>query len=150
MVLTDTVHPPAGATALLAATDQPARELGWFLLPCVILSVVLMTACGCIVGNMQRQWPLYWWKPDTEHRLNARDEGQEGSGVEEGDVEKAELEVGRTETGTSSHTVVSAESCGNRGHVVVIPGKVIVSDGLVLSDEEVRVMEALGQRMAFD
>ena len=29
MQITETTHPPAGATALLAAVNQPVYELGW-------------------------------------------------------------------------------------------------------------------------
>lgn len=61
MGITNCVHPPAGATALLAATSPDIEKLGWFLIPLVLLGVVLMLAVACIVNNIQRQFPLYWW-----------------------------------------------------------------------------------------
>jgi CBS-domain-containing membrane protein len=61
MAMTKTVHPPAGATALLAAVDPQVRELGWCLVPVVMLSVGLMFGVALVVGNLQRCYPLYWW-----------------------------------------------------------------------------------------
>jgi hypothetical protein len=61
MGLTNTVHPPAGATALLAATSPEIVRLGWFLVPLVLLGVVLMLFVACLVNNIQRRFPVYWW-----------------------------------------------------------------------------------------
>jgi CBS-domain-containing membrane protein len=59
MLLTSTVHPPGGATALLAVTKKQIASLGWFLLPIMMLGVVLMQAVALIVNNIHRQYPLY-------------------------------------------------------------------------------------------
>jgi CBS-domain-containing membrane protein len=63
MGITKTVHPPAGATALLAATDPGISRMGWFLLPFVLLCSILMLCCALVVNNIQRQFPMYWWTP---------------------------------------------------------------------------------------
>lgn len=68
MVLTKTVHPPAGATALLAAVDPNVSRLGWYLLPLVLLSVVLTVGSACLINNVQRQFPLYWVTPLDLHK----------------------------------------------------------------------------------
>jgi CBS-domain-containing membrane protein len=68
MGLTKTVHPPAGATALLAATTPQITDLGWFLVPLVLLGSVVILLVACVVNNIQRQFPLYWW---TEHDLSS-------------------------------------------------------------------------------
>lgn len=60
MGLTNTVHPPAGATALLAATSEDITNLGWFLIPLIILGNVLMLGVACVLNNIQRQFPMYW------------------------------------------------------------------------------------------
>ncbi|KAF8343285.1 HPP family-domain-containing protein [Amanita rubescens] len=39
MTITNTVHPPAGATSVLASTTPEVRQMGWVLLPIVIISV---------------------------------------------------------------------------------------------------------------
>jgi hypothetical protein len=61
MSMTKTIHPPAGGTALLAASQVEIRALGWYYVPVVILSAVLMMGVGLILNNIQRQWPSYWW-----------------------------------------------------------------------------------------
>jgi CBS-domain-containing membrane protein len=54
-------HPPSGSTALIAATQADVRALGWYYVPVVMLSAVLMIALGLITNNLQRQYPMYWW-----------------------------------------------------------------------------------------
>lgn len=59
MGLTNTIHPPAGATALLAATSPEITEIGWYLIPVVVLGSVLLVATACVVNNIQRTFPIY-------------------------------------------------------------------------------------------
>ena len=65
MQATNTVHPPGGATALIAiiGSDQ-LHALGFFyvLMP-VGVGVLLMLAVALLVNNIpeQRRYPLYWW-----------------------------------------------------------------------------------------
>ncbi|KAK8058217.1 hypothetical protein PG994_008665 [Apiospora phragmitis] len=61
MALTGTVHPPAGATALLAVVDADVRALGWFLVPVMLLGSTLMLGVALLVNNLQRRFPVYWW-----------------------------------------------------------------------------------------
>jgi HPP family len=61
MSMTKTIHPPSGGTALMAATQAEIRALGWYYVPVVMLSAVLMMGVGFILNNIQRQWPSYWW-----------------------------------------------------------------------------------------
>ncbi|KAJ3576648.1 hypothetical protein NP233_g279 [Leucocoprinus birnbaumii] len=63
MQVTQTVHPPAGATALLPATSQEIRDIGWYYLPVVLLSSALAFAVALINNNIQRRWPLFWIAP---------------------------------------------------------------------------------------
>ncbi|KAJ6007630.1 hypothetical protein N7540_011606 [Penicillium herquei] len=84
MVLTNTVHPPAGATALLAVTNSQTAGLGWFLFPVMILGVTLMQAAALIINNIQRRFPLYWWTPrplSRQHRVDLEKHEKEGSDV---------------------------------------------------------------------
>lgn len=86
MQATGTVHPPAGATALLAAVDRDVRGLGWFLVPVtgVCGGVVLVSAC--LVGNLQRRWPVFWWVPGDVDGWVEEGEGDMGvDGEERGD-----------------------------------------------------------------
>lgn len=61
MALTVTVHPPAGATALLAVVDADLAALGWRLVPAVLLGCALMLVFALLTNNVARRFPLYWW-----------------------------------------------------------------------------------------
>lgn len=61
MALTGTVHPPAGATALLAVVNPDVRVLGWLLIPVILLGCTLMLSVALLVNNLQRRFPVYWW-----------------------------------------------------------------------------------------
>ncbi|RPA79281.1 HPP-domain-containing protein, partial [Ascobolus immersus RN42] len=63
MAVTKTTHPPAGATALIAAVDVTCRRLGWWYLTAVLLSAVVMLAVALIIDNIRRRYPVYWWTP---------------------------------------------------------------------------------------
>lgn len=66
MALTKTVHPPAGATALLAVVDDRLRAMGWLFIPLVLLSCALMLGVALLLNNIERQFPVYWWTPEHE------------------------------------------------------------------------------------
>lgn len=115
MGLTGTVHPPAGATALLAATDDSVAGLGWTLVPLVMLSCALMLPVALLVNNVQRVFPAYWWtagEVGSFWRSGGR-AGADGSGPGPGPgqgvktVDRADSEAGRSgcddaELGTAS------------------------------------------------
>jgi hypothetical protein len=73
MGITKTVHPPAGATALLAATTPDITNLGWFLVPLILLGSSLMVGVACVLNNIQRQFPMYWWTPVSLSRPKTGD-----------------------------------------------------------------------------
>jgi len=63
MQITETTHPPAGASALLAAISPDITELGWYYLPIILLSSSLILAVGLLVNNVQRRYPQFWFAP---------------------------------------------------------------------------------------
>ncbi|KAI9279989.1 HPP family-domain-containing protein [Sporodiniella umbellata] len=65
MQLTKTIHPPAGATALIATTTASIMELKWFYIGIVLLSAVLQVTIGCLINNIERKYPVYWWTPES-------------------------------------------------------------------------------------
>ncbi|PFH47464.1 hypothetical protein AMATHDRAFT_67717 [Amanita thiersii Skay4041] len=65
MQVTGTTHPPAGATALIAAVKPEVRHMGWYYLPVVLLSSALSLGFALLVNNIQRQYPIYWFTPPT-------------------------------------------------------------------------------------
>lgn len=63
MQMTKTTHPPAGATALLAAVDKDVRALSWYLLPVIMLSSAVVLVTALLLNNVQRRFPVYWLQP---------------------------------------------------------------------------------------
>lgn len=63
MQLTDTTHPPAGATALLPATSEEIWQLSWYFLPVVLLSSTMLLVCALLFNNLQRRYPVFWIAP---------------------------------------------------------------------------------------
>ncbi|KAI9313847.1 HPP family-domain-containing protein [Dichotomocladium elegans] len=66
MILTRTVHPPAGATALLPIAQPAVADLGWYYVGVMVLAVSLMIAWALIINNIERRFPVYWWKPTED------------------------------------------------------------------------------------
>ncbi|KAF8881024.1 HPP family-domain-containing protein [Gymnopilus junonius] len=69
MQVTGTTHPPAGATALLAAVNDDVRNMGWYYLPVVLLTSTLALAVALIVNNIQRRYPVFWFQPPSDRVL---------------------------------------------------------------------------------
>lgn len=63
MQITRTTHPPAGATAIMAAVNLQVRNLGWYYLPVVLLSSTLALVVALILNNVQRRYPVFWFYP---------------------------------------------------------------------------------------
>ncbi|KAL0957847.1 hypothetical protein HGRIS_000032 [Hohenbuehelia grisea] len=63
MQMTSTTHPPAGATALLAAVNKDVRDLSWYYLPVILLTSTLALAVALLINNIQRRYPVFWFQP---------------------------------------------------------------------------------------
>ncbi|KAJ7270521.1 HPP family-domain-containing protein [Mycena rebaudengoi] len=63
MQISGTTHPPAGATALLAAVSPEVSALGWYYLPVVLLSSSIVLVSALLVNNIRRRYPMFWWSP---------------------------------------------------------------------------------------
>ncbi|KAK2464080.1 hypothetical protein APHAL10511_003910 [Amanita phalloides] len=107
MKLTNTVHPPAGATSILAAITPEVRQMGWILLPIVIISSLLMMSVALIVNNIEKQYPLYWMKAPTEDE----DEDEKTIGANAFDT--------RSRAWLSDTTLASAITMPQRVHLPV-------------------------------
>lgn len=130
MALTNTVHPPAGATSLLAVTSPSTTELGWFLFPIMILGVVLMQAVAVLNNNIQRRFPLYWW---TSHPLGRPRE------------EDTEAVHHKEESDVPSHY---EESLTDRPRRLVIErDDIFAPEGVVLSAQEIEVLKRISERI---
>jgi hypothetical protein len=132
MLLMGTVHPPGGASAVLAATSPEIIAMGWYFVPLVMYGTVLMTAVGLIVNNIQRQFPVYWWTPIDLRELQRK--------RKEGDAEKGS-------TPEKMANVLRDGDHGARGRISVSAHEMVVPEDMVLSEEEVRVLERLKERL---
>jgi HPP family len=146
MGATKTVHPPAGATALLAATSPDITQLGWFLLPLVLLGSALMLASACIINNMHRQFPVYWWTPvDLGPK---RPYKRRESCIER--LSEAEEEEARTDAGSCrlSRVKTKEEMHFDREHEIKITSnKIIIPNWLQVNDWERSVLEIIRERL---
>jgi len=65
MFLTKTIHPPGGATALLAVIgSDDFHNLGyWFVISPCVTSTSILVILGVIINNLSasRKYPQYWW-----------------------------------------------------------------------------------------
>lgn len=65
MQMTKTVHPPGGATALIPVVTPSIMEIKWFYIGVVVLSSFIQVVIACLVNNVERKYPQYWWSPKS-------------------------------------------------------------------------------------
>ncbi|CAK7268638.1 hypothetical protein SEPCBS119000_003162 [Sporothrix epigloea] len=168
MALTGTVHPPAGATALLAVTDDNAYHIGWRLVPAVLLGSVLMQAIALLVNNIQRRFPMYWWSPEAVGefwspkkgstagdcgRASVKDEETASSYVdklsENADNLPRHVTFTRTTSSCQQLTAVDTQQydSGNYQRILITRDAVVVPDSLFLRPEERLMLETLSERL---
>ncbi|KAI1371979.1 HPP family-domain-containing protein [Hypoxylon crocopeplum] len=139
MALTGTVHPPAGATALLAVVDKDVARMGWFLLPVILLGCILMQCVALLLNNIQRRFPVYWWTPGEVGRRRQQRDGQ--SSIDNGSQTEAKFEM------TTTHHLEEGKFVAEEAKVVIKRGRVIVPDDMYLSPEEKMFLEELSERL---
>lgn len=131
MLLTNTVHPPGGASAVLAATDPVITAMGWYFVGLVLWGATLMVTVGLIINNIQRQFPIYWWTPV--------------------DLRKAKIEeevVPDGRGGLEPKKSAEEQRYDQTGDIIEINGaEVVLPDDMSLNGEETRVLEKLRERL---
>jgi hypothetical protein len=138
MLLTGTVHPPGGASAVLAATSPEVTQMGWYFVGLVLWGSTLMLFVGLAVNNVQRRFPVYWWTPAEVGRDMRRKKGdEEGGGDEQGSSgnEDEKKEQG-PEDGKEGSRAISISA-----HGVTLP------EVFALNREEAEVLERLRVRL---
>lgn len=129
MCITMTIHPPAGATALLAAVDPQVEQLGWFLLPLVCLSSLLTLVVSLLINNLQRQYPVYWWTPAVL-----------------GNNTKADDIKANPERPWSCHSLPSVV-CAENSIIQITAHRIFVPDHVYLAQDELGILEILQDRL---
>ncbi|EFQ31515.1 HPP family protein [Colletotrichum graminicola] len=137
MALTKTVHPPAGATALLAVVDDGIVRLGWILVPIVTFGSVIMLVVALFINNVQRCFPQYWWSPEDLRVCSV-------PWRRRGDLESREnVAFDGIETRSSG-----SESTAREDAVLIMrPGEVVVPKHLFITPEEKMFLEGLSNRL---
>lgn len=136
MATTNTVHPPGGATAVLATTNAEIIAMGWIYVPFVIMSSVIMLTLACIINNIQRAYPVYWWTP-----ANLRKE-QDVQDLEKVSTNNSEKVLSGQPMGRASD--VSPDS------VVISPHHLYIPDSFDLDGDELAVLSRLQARLRWD
>ena len=137
MALLGMIHPPAGATALIAVVDDKAVEMGWYLLPVMMLGSVLMLCVALLVNNVQRRFPAYWWTPEEVGQWwhNKSDE------------RTAKARSGSESDGTATDLEAHVEHVLASDRLTITRGSVIVPSGMYLRPDEITFLESLSQRL---
>ncbi|KAK3380549.1 HPP family-domain-containing protein [Lasiosphaeria ovina] len=155
MGLTGTVHPPAGATALLAVLSDDFFDLGWFLLAPLMLGCALMLAVALVVNNIQRRFPVYWWSPEEtggfwrRGREKGKSDGSGGSS-NEGDSRRdlAGAGAGASAVSRLGDLELSVTEKNPDGRRVVISRDLVqVPDDMDLTREEMLFLEVISQQL---
>jgi CBS-domain-containing membrane protein len=132
MLLSGTVHPPGGASAVLAATEPAITAMGWYFVGLVMWGTTLMLLVGLVVNNVQRQFPMYWWTPLDIGKARVRDEETVPDG--RGGLERRESQF--------------EQRYDQDGEKIEINGaEVVFPDDLSLNEEEARVLGRLKERL---
>jgi hypothetical protein len=150
MALTGTVHPPGGATAVIAVIDDNVAGLRWWLVPVVLFSCALMQTVALLLNNIQRRFPVYWWTPQETGALWKR-KRQEKKAVD-GECAGYASSSGGTEAADSKFSMkpedeeAPAESV-EHPKLVVTRGKVVAPNNMYLRPEEITLLQSLSQRL---
>ena len=132
MLLTNTVHPPGGASAVLAATDPVITAMGWYFVGLVMWGTTLMLAVGLVINNIQRQFPMYWWTPLDVRKAKVEDEEV----------------VGDARGGIERKKSVEQQRYDQEGENIEINGaEIVLPDNMSLNAEETKVLERLRERL---
>jgi CBS-domain-containing membrane protein len=132
MLMTNTVHPPGGASAVLAATEPSITAMGWYFVGLVMWGTTLMLIVGLPINNIQRQFPMYWWTPLDVRKAKIEDEET---------VPDARGGIERKETEEEQHYDQQGERIQINGAEVILP------DDFSLNTEETKVLERLRERL---
>ena len=159
MGVTNTIHPPGGATAVLASTEASVIAMGWWFVPVVLLDSVLLVIVALIFNNIMRQYPTFWWTPLTVGK-KLRDEKkaeEQASGDEQNEKNAEEGGAGgkHPPSDTSSDRTLHRETSNGIEHVdglldiQIRPYKIRLPTHVELFDEEVMMLAKIQERLLY-
>lgn len=165
MGFTGTVHPPAGATALMAVLDDEISDLGWFLVAPIMLGCMLMLTVALLINNIQRRFPYYWWSPEetgARWRRHSQHHEKHPDGTLEGMSAAKKHAAGSEASGASSSGSAMGAGEGDDDtdlerpptvtwvageNLVISKDHVTIPSTMYLTYEEKLLLETLSQRL---
>ncbi|QIW99537.1 hypothetical protein AMS68_005055 [Peltaster fructicola] len=147
--LTNTVHPPGGATAVLAAVDPTIIAMGWWFVPVILVGICVMMGVAFITNNIARQYPMYWWSPEETgqayKKTKQSDEEQQQiqKQDEQDDNDKQDEENEEDGYAHSESTLQHVDSNKSTHGIFVSADQMLLPSELELSPEELRVLRLL-------
>ncbi|KAK8932430.1 HPP family protein [Metarhizium anisopliae] len=172
MALTKTVHPPAGATALLAVVDDTLIHIGWFMLPVMLLGCALMLGVALLVNNLERRFPIYWWTPedlskgrksilrrrhsaelkkhdiDEEKTVDSPTAPAPAVTPKKSTIDGSENDAESSDRDqTGGMCVKFTHAHQHAGEVVIRKGEVVIPEHMFLTQEEQQFLETLTYRL---
>ena len=131
---------------MLAAIDPRVSGLGWYLLPLVLVSSLLMLGAALVINNLQRQFPIYWWTPaDVGVGHEARPDIERIASHRTPAVRHPSLDTAESDTieGGEKFPIELADM----RELLITSENVHVPDWLFLAEEEREVLEVLRDRL---
>lgn len=153
MSITNTVHPPGGATAIIACTEGSVIAMGWRFPVIMLIASILMVAVACLVNNVFRQYPVFWWTPEeVGGKIPRTRQGAEGETKDEedgGELKRVDSSQGSASDRTLQHVFSNDLEYEEHGveELHVLPYSMRVPREMHLSDEEVQVLKTIQARM---
>jgi len=149
MSLTNTLHPPGGATAVLASTQAQVIAMGWKFVPIVLLDSTLLVVVALIFNNVLRQYPTFWWTPSPvglQLRREEQSDQAHDKAAETGLADKkapSDASSDRTLHRERSHEI----DYGKDGSIIVSTDWIQIPGQVELSEEELQLLRNLQQRL---
>jgi len=147
MAITKTIHPPSGATAMIAATQADITALGWYYIPVVMLSAALAIGVGLITNNIQRRYPVFWLLPERIPTRKEKAEAKEATNTTAtsppATEPTSEQKKGSHETPTIADHDIETEY--RKNHVIVSRSNIFIPEFLGLEDEHIQVLDEIQQ-----
>ncbi|KAI6838843.1 HPP family protein [Hortaea werneckii] len=147
MSMTGTVHPPGGATAILACTSKDVVPSGWAFAMFVLVGSLLMLGVALLFNNTLRQYPVYWWTPEEVGRqLRRSRKGESTEAVE--DENRIEKQSSRDSDATLRQELSNQiDFVDDSEELLMTPYKLRIPSHIELADDEVSLLNKLQQRL---
>lgn len=149
MLLTGTVHPPGGASAVLAATSPEVTDMGWYFVGLVMWGTTLMLLVGLVINNIQRQFPVYWWTPidlsiGKREDIFTMPDGNGGLERRKTEVESSEEDGVSSDLDEKTANGDGEDQCSG---INISAFDIRLPEDMSLNQEETRMLESLRERL---